>query len=99
MKTFEQQASEHIELPRPPVAEDTQEMLENFTPLLAEDYEQFKVEFIEWLLTEGRDSYRREGYSESTVITTHYKVEETYRWLWERGGEYTKNLTPEDATA
>jgi integrase len=98
MKTFEETESKPIELPRPPVAEDTQEMLENFEPLLAEDYEQFKVEFLEWLLTEGKDEYRREGYSESTVITTHYKVEETYRWLWERDEDYTKNLMPEDAT-
>lgn len=90
--------NDDIELPCPPVAQETEEMLEEFSPLVVRDFRQFKEDFLRWLLTEGRDTYRREGYSETTVKTTHYKVDETYRWLWERDGEFTKELSPEDAT-
>jgi integrase len=87
-----------VELPVPTVAQATEEVLNNFGELVSEDYRHFKRTFLEWLLTEGKDTYRSEGYSEATVKTTHYKVEEAYRWLWDEKGEYTKDLTPEIAT-
>ncbi|GAD52989.1 hypothetical protein MBEHAL_1749 [Halarchaeum acidiphilum MH1-52-1] len=62
------------------------------------DYESFKRGFMEWLLTEGKNTYRGRGYSDSTVEHTHYKIDEAYRWKWEKTGEYTTEFTPEDAT-
>lgn len=87
-----------VESPVPPVAEATEERLEDFSALLSDDYREFKEDFIEWLLIEGRNTYKRQGYSDATVRTTHYKVEEAYRWLWDRDDAYTKEFTPEDAT-
>ncbi|TKX73568.1 site-specific integrase [Halorubrum sp. GN11_10-6_MGM] len=87
-----------VESPVPPVAQDTQEALEQFSPFTAEDYETYKQDFIEWLLTRGKNTYKREGYAEHTTKTTHYKVDEAYRWLWNRNEQYTKEFTPEDAT-
>lgn len=87
-----------VELPVPAVAEATEELLLNFGELVAEDFRHFKETFLKWLLTDGKDTYRSEGYSETTVKTTHYKVDEAYRWLWEEEGEYTKDLSPEKAT-
>lgn len=87
-----------VELPVPPVSQATKEVLQNFGPLMADDYRQFKEHFLRWLLTEGKDTYRGEGYSEATTRTTHYKVDESYRWLWEEREEYTKVLKPDDAT-
>jgi integrase len=87
-----------VEFPMPVVSEQTDDMLKRFGELLGDDYRQFKRQFITWLLTEGKDTYRSEGYSEATTKTTHYKVDEAYRWFWERREEYSKNLTPDDAT-
>ncbi|MBX0326019.1 site-specific integrase [Halomicroarcula sp. F13] len=87
-----------VELPIPPVARDTKESLKHYSEMIQNDYARFKTDFIQWLLTEGKDTYRREGFSESTVKTTHYKVEEAYRWLWEEEGEFTKELPPHRAT-
>jgi integrase len=89
---------EEIDLPIPPVARDTESALENYSPMIQQDYERFKIDLLRWLLNEGKDTYRREGFAESTVKTTHYKVEEAYRWLWETEGEFTKEITPHRAT-
>ena len=87
-----------VEIPVPPVSQNNKEALQQFTQTAATDYETFKHDFIEWLLTTGKDTYRREGFAESTVKHTHYKVDEAYRWKWDRTGEYTTSFTPEDAT-
>lgn len=87
-----------VESPVPPVAQDTEKELKQFAEFVAEDYQTFKQDFIEWLLIEGKDTYKLKGYSEETVKTTHYKVDEAFRWLWNQKGEYTKEFAPEDAT-
>ena len=87
-----------VEIPVPVVAQATEEQLGDFSALISDDYHDFKEDFLTWLLIEGQNPYKREGYSKDTVRTTHYKVEEAYRWLWERDGSFTKEFTPEDAT-
>lgn len=87
-----------IELPVPPVAEATKESLESFSEMIQDDYKQYKITFLRWLINEGKDTYRGEGFSESTVRTTHYKIDEVYKWLWEQEDEFTKELTREQAT-
>jgi len=95
---LKEDTTETVEFPVPPVSEATEERLEDFSALLGEDFRDFKEDFLEWLLIEGRNTYKRQGYAPDTVRTTHYKVEEAYRWLWERDGSYTKEFSPEDAT-
>lgn len=87
------------DIPVPPVAEGTKESLESFSEMIQDDYKQYKITFIHWLINTGKDTYRGEGFSESTVRTTHYKIDEVYKWLWEEEGEFTKELTTEQATA
>ena len=90
--------SERIELPRPPVSENSKEALAEYGDMVVADYRDFKRNFMEWLITEGKSPYRGEGYSDSTVEHTHYKVDEAYRWKWNQTGEYTTEFTPEEAT-
>lgn len=87
-----------IDLPREPVAENTHDALEPYGEMILSDYEDFKRDFMEWLLTEGKNTYKKKGYSRSTVEHTHYKVDESYRWKWERDGEYTTEFTTDDAS-
>lgn len=87
------------ELPRPPVSDNSKEALEPYGEMILADYTEHKREFMEWLLTSGKNTYKNKGYSASTVEHTHYKVDEAYRWKWERDGEYTAEFTREDATS
>lgn len=87
-----------VTLPVNPIAEDTIEQLDNYQQFAADDYQGFKENFLTWLLTKGKDTFKYEGYSDQTTRTTHYKVDEAYRWKWQRDGEYTLDFTPEDAT-
>lgn len=89
-----------IEYNFPPVAKKTTIALEEFSPMVATEYHQFKENFIEWLLTEGKNLYRETGFAETTTKTTHYKIDEAYRWKWtHRTKEYTKQFSHDDATA
>jgi site-specific recombinase XerD len=88
---------ETTELPVPSVSEPTKEDLENFAKIHREDYEDFKKEFIHWLLRCGKKPFKNIGYAEDTAQTTHYKTDQIYRWKWEQEGEFTKEFTPDDA--
>lgn len=96
--TVDSREATDVELPRPPVCKKNKEILEKYAPIYQEDYHEFKKSFLKWLLTKGKSPQKREGYSETTVIQTHYKIEETYRWVWSNRGEYTKTFGPDDAT-
>ncbi|QLH79433.1 hypothetical protein HZS55_19975 [Halosimplex rubrum] len=87
-----------LELPVNPIAQNTRQYLEEYNEMLVSDYRTLKEDFIEWLLVEGKTPKRREGYSEATTKTTHYKVDESYLWLWNETDGYTTELTPEHAT-
>jgi hypothetical protein len=83
----------------PPVSQPTNEALGRFAPIYAEEYEGFKIDFLEWLSRKGKNPFRGEGYADDTIKTTHYKIEKVYRWKWRESGEFTKEFTPEDAEA
>lgn len=85
------------ELPVPPVSEKTEDDLEQFSPLHQENYEGFKRDFLTWLLRQGKDPKKGKGYAKGTVRTTHYRIEHSYRWKWDKEGEMTTEFTPEDA--
>lgn len=94
----EQSQNGEVELPRPPVSSNNEDALEPFGEMVVEDYREFKKPFMEWLMTEGKDTYRLKGYSKATTKQTHYKIDEAYRWKWNQKGEYTTEFTVEDAT-
>lgn len=80
----------------PIVAEETIDSLADQHARAQTDYESWKRELLEWLLTEGKDPDRLRGYSDRTVRNTSYKTDQIMRWLWNERG-YTTELTPEDA--
>jgi integrase len=81
----------------PAVSKPNYTALERFAPLKTEDYEDFKTDLLTWLKTSGKRPFRGDGYADSTIRTTHYKIEVAYRWLWDTREEYTTNYTPEEA--
>jgi len=62
------------------------------------DYELHREELLTWALERGKDPDTKDGYSFETVRTRAHRLDEFYRWVWERDGEYTTHMTPEDAT-
>jgi len=69
------------------------------------DYAQFRRTWITWLLEQGKDPERFEGYAVSTVEARANRVDQFYRWVWQRECEsdsanqiqYTRHVTHEDA--
>jgi len=95
---IDKSVNQTTELPVPPISEDTKEALEPYSPMVRQDFKQFKIDFLHWLIEQGKDTYRQEGFAESTVKTTHYKLESAFRWLWEEDGEFTKFIPQDRAT-
>lgn len=80
----------------PPVSSANQEALLKYAPLKRDEYREFKTEFLTWLLTRGKAPIKGEGYSETTLRQTHYKLEKVYKWKWDEDG-FTTTLSPDDA--
>jgi integrase len=97
-KTQTDEKRPQVELPIPPVSNTSKSLLEPRGEMILSDYRTFKRDFLNWCLTVGKNTYKKRGYAESTVEHTHYKVEESYQWKWERHDEYTTEFSPDDAT-
>ena len=59
------------------------------------DYREHRGEFIEWLLEEGKNPEKREGYSPYSVYGTAYRCARFDRWVWAEEDRYTIPPTPE----
>jgi len=81
----------------PPVSKHNREALERFAPIYTDEYEGYKEDFLIWLHQKGKNPFKGDGYAQSTVKTTHYKIEKAYRWKWQQADEFTKTFTPGDA--
>ncbi|MFO7926517.1 tyrosine-type recombinase/integrase [Natronomonas sp.] len=90
-------APEPIEFPFPLVSKRTKEDLEKFGVNVAEDYRDFKQEVLTWLATYGKNPEKGEGLADTTLKSTHYKLETVFRWLWDYEERYTTELTPAEA--
>jgi integrase len=62
-----------------------------------EDYKSERRDCLEWLLSLGKNPARGEGYAFGTVKPRSYRMDQFYRWVWEREGSYTTNVTPKHA--
>lgn len=82
----------------PLVSETTGEALDRLTPRARSDFERMKSNLLSWLLDEGKDPLRGDGYSDETVRVTNYRLGEVFRWLWDQRGAYTTDLQPGEAT-
>jgi len=90
-------APESVEFDFPLVSERSREDLEAYGLNMVEDYHDFKKEVLSWLATYGKNPEKGEGLAESTLQSTHYKLEIVFRWLWEDEDAYTTALTPDHA--
>lgn len=61
------------------------------------DYTSYKIEFVQWLSTIGKNPQKAKGYASATVRQTSQQADRIYLWLWDRDG-YTTNIDPTDAT-
>jgi hypothetical protein len=61
------------------------------------DYRSERRDCIEWRLAFGKNPERGEGYAEGTVKTRSYRMDQFYRWVWDRTGGYTINVTHDHA--
>ena len=80
-----------------PVTTQARKMLEDLSPRAYADFESRMEEFIDWLLSRGKNPRRRKGYSYKTTRSTVKKVDMAFRWKWKRVGQYSREFTPEDA--
>ena len=68
-------------------------------PRQLQDYRAERKACIQWLLTSGKDPEKHDGYALSTVKTRARRMDQLYRWVWDRENGYTLNVTPDHADA
>jgi len=90
-------APDNYEFDYPLVSKRSEEDLKEFGLNMIEDYRDFKRELLSWLATYGKNPEKHEGLAETTLESTHYKLETVFRWLWRYEGQYTTRFTPEHA--
>jgi len=90
-------APDNYEFGYPLVSERSEEDLKKFGLNMVEDYRDFKRELLSWLATYGKNPEKHEGLAETTLESTHYKLETVFRWLWRYESQYTTRFTPEHA--
>jgi integrase len=88
---------DNYEFGYPLVSKRSQEDLKEFGLNMADDYRDFKRELLSWLATHGKNPEKHEGLAETTLKSTHYKLETVFRWLWRYESQYTTRFTPEHA--
>ncbi len=62
------------------------------------DYRNQREQCLEWLLVFGKDPKKAEGYARTTVKNRAHRMDQFYRWVWDRDG-YTTNVTHDHADA
>lgn len=88
---------ETVEIDFPLVSKRSREDLEAFGINIVDDYRDFKKDLLTWLGSYGKNPERAKGLAKSTLQSTHYKLETTFRWLWTDEDCYTTNFTPAHA--
>ena len=86
-----------IDLEDYPVVTEASEEYLNQRQLL--EYRSEREECLRWLLTFGKNPDKAEGYAKGTIKPRAYRLDQFYRFVWEREGGYTVNLTHDHADA
>ena len=68
-------------------------------PRQRQDYRSERESCLHWLLTRGKKPAEAVGYAEGTVKPRCYRMDRFYRFVWEREGGYTTNLSHDHADA
>lgn len=90
-------APEQVEFNFPLVSQRSEKDLGKFGMNMVDDYRDYKEDLLTWLANYGKNPKKGEGLAESTLKSTHYKLETVFRWLWNYEGHYTTEFTPEHA--
>jgi integrase len=90
-------APEDYEFEYPLVSERSKSDLREFGLNMVDDYRDFKHELLSWLANYGKNPEKGEGLADTTLKSTHYKLETVFRWLWDYEERYTTELTPAEA--
>jgi site-specific recombinase XerD len=85
---------EDVELTFPVVPEENRNQLPERHLL---DHEDRMERFATWLLTEGKDTDEKEGYSKSVGKRTANRVNQFYRTVWDHHDRYVAVPTQDDA--
>lgn len=63
------------------------------------DYRHHRTDYIQWLLTLGKNPEQFEGYTQSTARTRADKHDQFCRWVWDEYDGYTLSFTHDHADA
>lgn len=63
------------------------------------DYRAERRDCLDWLLALGKAPDEGAGYAHGTVEPRSHRMDFFYRWVWEREGRYTAEITPDHADA
>lgn len=78
------------------VTEPTAELLNERQQI---DYRNQREQCLEWLLVFGKDPEKADGYARTTVSYRAHRMDQFYRWVWDREDGYTTNVTHDHADA
>jgi len=76
------------------ITEKTEEIL-NQRQLV--DYRDYRERLIKWVLHLGKNPEKAEGYAWDTTRQRCYRIDQFYRWVWEKEDGYTIKATPSHA--
>ncbi len=60
------------------------------------DYRAHRKQMLTWLLNVGKKPERAEGYAYGTIRAGSYRIDQFYRWVWNKRG-YTTQVSTQDA--
>lgn len=78
------------------ISEDAQEYL---NPRQEIAYREHRRDIAEWMLSIGKNPKKAEGYAHETAKTRMNRLDLFYRFVWNRDGRYTQEMTPQHADA
>ena len=64
-----------------------------------DDYRDYKERLLRWLHTMGKNPEKAEGYADSTLSNSSYKIDQFNVWNWKETGTYGTKLTVDRADA
>lgn len=70
---------------------------EGLTQFQAIDYDEHRRQFYEWLTSKGKDPRKEKGLAATTSENYMARVAQFYRWVWEKEGQYTLDVTTDHA--
>jgi len=63
------------------------------------DYRNQREQCLEWLLVYGKNPKKADGYAQTTVKCRSHRMDQFYRWVWDREEGYTTSVTHDHADA